>query len=74
MAMLDVLLAVILGRDLFSFYEGDAANAIVSLFQPIIFAIMMCAGDIQSGERALALPVDALRRDRVRGNDPRTDD
>jgi ABC-type multidrug transport system ATPase subunit/predicted component of type VI protein secretion system len=40
-AMLDVLLAVILGRDLFSFSEGDAANAIVSLFQPIIFAIMI---------------------------------
>jgi ABC transport system ATP-binding/permease protein len=40
-AMLDVLLAVILGRDLFSFYEGDAANAIVSVFQPIIFAIMI---------------------------------
>ncbi len=40
-AMLDVLLAVILGRDLFSFQEGDAANAIVSLFQPIIFAIMI---------------------------------
>jgi ABC-type multidrug transport system ATPase subunit/pSer/pThr/pTyr-binding forkhead associated (FHA) protein len=40
-AMLDVLLAVILGRDLFSFYDGDAANAIVSVFQPIIFAIMI---------------------------------
>ncbi len=39
--MLDVLLAIILGRDLFSFYDGDAANAIVSVFQPIIFAIMI---------------------------------
>jgi ABC-type multidrug transport system ATPase subunit/pSer/pThr/pTyr-binding forkhead associated (FHA) protein len=40
-AMLDVLLAVILGRDLFAFSDGDMANAIVSLFQPIIFAIMI---------------------------------
>lgn len=40
-AMLDVMLAVVLGRDLFSFYDGDAANAIVSIFQPIIFAIMI---------------------------------
>jgi ABC-type multidrug transport system ATPase subunit len=40
-AMLDVLLAIILGRDLFSFYDGDVSNAIVSVFQPIIFAIMI---------------------------------
>lgn len=40
-AMLDVLLAVILGRDLFSFADGDMANAITSLFQPVIFAIMV---------------------------------
>ncbi len=42
-AMLNVLLAVILGRDLFSFQEGDIANAIVSVFQPVIFAIMVGA-------------------------------
>jgi energy-coupling factor transporter ATP-binding protein EcfA2 len=40
-AMLDVLLSFVMGRDLFSFYDGDAANAIVSVFQPIIFAIMI---------------------------------
>ncbi len=40
-AMLDVLLAVILGRDLFSFQDGEASNAITSIFQPIIFAIMI---------------------------------
>ena len=27
-AMLDVLLSFVMGRDLFSFYEGDAANAV----------------------------------------------
>ncbi len=39
--MLDVVLALILGRNLYSFADGDVANAITSLFQPIIFAIMV---------------------------------
>jgi ABC-type multidrug transport system ATPase subunit len=40
-ALLDVLLAFVLGRDLYSFANGDMANALTSLFQPIIFAIMV---------------------------------
>lgn len=66
-AMLDVVLAFILGRDLYSFANGDMANAITSLFQPIIFAIMVGAlaqmrefvkeSDIYKRERLVNLKV-----------------
>ena len=42
-ALLDVLMAVILGRDLFSFQDGDMANVVTALFQPVIFAVMIGA-------------------------------
>lgn len=61
-AMLDVLLAVILGRDLFSFFDGDAANAIVSVFQPIIFAIMI--GGL-SQMREFVKEAEIFRRERL---------
>lgn len=42
-AMVDVVLAVILGRDLFAYSDGNMGNALITLFQPAIFAVMVGA-------------------------------
>jgi ABC-type multidrug transport system ATPase subunit/pSer/pThr/pTyr-binding forkhead associated (FHA) protein len=42
-AMLDVLLSVVLGRDLFAYTDGDMGNALITLFQPGMVAIMVGA-------------------------------
>jgi hypothetical protein len=42
-ALLDVALALIMGRDLFSYQDGNMANAITTMFTPAIFAIMIGA-------------------------------
>jgi len=61
-ALIDVLMAFILGRDLFSFYDGDTANAVTSMFQPIIFAIMI--GGL-SQMREFVKEADIFRRERL---------
>jgi ABC-type multidrug transport system ATPase subunit/pSer/pThr/pTyr-binding forkhead associated (FHA) protein len=42
-AMLDVLLSVVLGRDLFAYTTGNMGNALITLFQPGMVAIMVGA-------------------------------
>jgi ABC-type multidrug transport system ATPase subunit/pSer/pThr/pTyr-binding forkhead associated (FHA) protein len=42
-AMLDVLLSVVLGRDLFGYTDGNMGNALITLFQPGMVAIMVGA-------------------------------
>jgi ABC-type multidrug transport system ATPase subunit/pSer/pThr/pTyr-binding forkhead associated (FHA) protein len=42
-AMLDVLLSVVLGRDLFNYTTGNMGNALITLFQPGMVAIMVGA-------------------------------
>jgi ABC-type multidrug transport system ATPase subunit/predicted component of type VI protein secretion system len=41
--MLDAVESVMLGRDLFSYEAGNMANAVTTLFNPVIFAIMIGA-------------------------------
>jgi ABC-type multidrug transport system ATPase subunit/pSer/pThr/pTyr-binding forkhead associated (FHA) protein len=42
-AMLDVLLSVVLGRNLFDYTTGNMGNALITLFQPGMVAIMVGA-------------------------------
>ncbi len=42
-SMLDVILSLVLGRDLFSFNSGDISSAVTSLFMPIMYSIMVGA-------------------------------
>jgi ABC-type multidrug transport system ATPase subunit/predicted component of type VI protein secretion system len=42
-AMVDVVLALILGRNLFAYTEGSMGNALITLYQPAIFAVMVGA-------------------------------
>jgi ABC-type multidrug transport system ATPase subunit/pSer/pThr/pTyr-binding forkhead associated (FHA) protein len=41
--MLSVVLALIMGRDLYSYDDGNMANAIITMFHPAIFAVMIGA-------------------------------
>ena len=41
--LLSVVLALIMGRDLFSYRDGNMADAIITLFHPAIFAVMVGA-------------------------------
>jgi ABC transport system ATP-binding/permease protein len=40
-AMLDVVLSFVLGRDLFNYKTGNIANVVTSLFMPIMYAVMV---------------------------------
>ena len=61
-AMLDVALAIILGRDLFAYTGGNMANVTVTLFQPTIFAIMVGA---LATMREFVKEADIFRRERL---------
>jgi ABC-type multidrug transport system ATPase subunit len=61
-AMLDVALAVILGRDLFGYNDGNMGNAVITLFQPAIFAIMVGALAMM---REFVKEADIFRRERL---------
>ncbi len=61
-AMVDVLLAVVLGRDLFSYTDGNMGNAVITLFQPSIFAIMVGA---LAMTREFVKEADIFRRERL---------
>lgn len=61
-AMLDVLLSFILGRDLFSYSDGDMKNVSTTLFLPAIFAIMVGA---LSTMREFVKESDIYKRERL---------
>lgn len=61
-AMLDVLLSFILGRDLFSYLDGNMKNASTTLFLPAIFAIMVGA---LSTMREFVKETDIYKRERL---------
>ena len=42
-AMLDVVLSFVLGRDLFNYKTGNIANVVTSMFMPIMYAVMVGA-------------------------------
>jgi ABC transport system ATP-binding/permease protein len=42
-AMLDLLLSAIMGRNIFDYHEGSMANAMITLFQPAILPIVVGA-------------------------------
>ncbi len=42
-SMLDVILSLVLGRDLFSYTSGDISSAVTSLFMPVMYSIMVGA-------------------------------
>jgi ABC-type multidrug transport system ATPase subunit len=43
LSMLDVILSFVLGRDLFSFQNGNVASVVTSLFMPIMYSVMVGA-------------------------------
>lgn len=61
-AMVDVLLAVVLGRDLFSYKDGSMQNVSITLFQPAIFAILVGA---LSTMREFVKEAEIYRRERL---------
>lgn len=60
--MLDVLMASLFGRELFGFQDGSMANIISSLFQPVIFSVMIGA---LSQMREFVKESDVYRRERL---------
>jgi ABC-type multidrug transport system ATPase subunit/pSer/pThr/pTyr-binding forkhead associated (FHA) protein len=66
-AMLDVVLSFVLGRDLFSYVDGNMGLVVTSLFMPIMYAVMVGAlaqmrefvkeADIYKRERLVNLKV-----------------
>jgi ABC-type multidrug transport system ATPase subunit/predicted component of type VI protein secretion system len=61
-AMLDVLLSFILGRDLFSYTDGNLKDVSTTLFLPAIFAIMVGA---LSTMREFVKEADIYKRERL---------
>jgi ABC transport system ATP-binding/permease protein len=43
LSLLDVILSFVLGRDLFSFQNGNMASVVTSLFMPIMYSVMVGA-------------------------------
>jgi ABC-type multidrug transport system ATPase subunit len=61
-AMLDVLLALMLGRDLFSYIDGNMKDVSTTLFLPAIFAIMVGALSMM---REFVKEADIFKRERL---------
>jgi len=61
-AMLDLLMASIFGRDIFSFQNGNMANVISVAFQPVIFSVMIGA---LSQMREFVKESEVYRRERL---------
>jgi ABC-type multidrug transport system ATPase subunit len=61
-ALLDVVLAVVLGRDLFAYQDGSMANTITSFFMPLLYAMIVGA---LSQMREFVKEKDIYKRERL---------
>ncbi len=62
LSMLDVVLSFVLGRDVFSYQNGDMASVVTSLFMPIMYSIMVGA---LAQMREFVKEADIYRRERL---------
>ncbi len=61
-SLLDVILSLVLGRDLFNYQDGNIANVVTSLFMPIMYAVMVGA---LSQMREFVKESDIYKRERL---------
>ncbi|MEJ2209579.1 MAG: FHA domain-containing protein [Anaerolineae bacterium] len=62
LATLDIVLALILGRDLYSYTDGSMANVIITLFHPAVVAVMVGALAMM---REFVKEADVYKRERL---------
>lgn len=61
-AMVEVVLSIVLGRDLFSYKNGNMGNVVITLFQPAIIAVLVGALAMM---REFVKESDIYRRERL---------